>query len=144
MKSGTLAAEAVFDALVAGRAGDELSAYPEAYRRSWLHEELYRARNFKPWMSKGLWWGSLMFGIDQMLLRGKVPPPATAAPEPPFQVENLGRGAQPEPQQRLRRQQRDMVTGGAIDFSDLPPISLSPTLACNLSEKHKKRDTLPH
>jgi len=73
MKSGTLAAEAVFDALDAGRAGDELSAYPEAYRRSWLHEELYRARNFKPWMSKGLWWGSLMFGIDQTLLRGKAP-----------------------------------------------------------------------
>ena len=68
-----LAAEAVFDALAAGRAGDELSAYPEAYRRSWLHEELYRARNFKPWMSRGLWWGSLMFGIDQTLLRGKAP-----------------------------------------------------------------------
>jgi electron-transferring-flavoprotein dehydrogenase len=73
IKSGMLAAQAVFDALIAGRTGDELSAYPEAYRRSWLHEELYRARNFKPWMSKGLWWGSLMFGIDQTLLRGKAP-----------------------------------------------------------------------
>ena len=73
IKSGMLAAEAVFDALSAGRAGDDLNAYPEAYRRSWLHDELYRARNFKPWMSKGLWWGSLMFGIDQTLLRGKAP-----------------------------------------------------------------------
>ena len=73
IKSGMLAAEAVFDALVASRAGDELSAYPESYRQSWLSEELYRARNFKPWMSKGLWWGSLMFGIDQTLLRGKAP-----------------------------------------------------------------------
>ena len=71
-------------------------------------------------------------------------PPAPAAPQPPFEVENLGRGAQPGLQQRLRRQQRDMVAGGAIDFSDLPPISLSLTLACNLSEKHKKRDTLSH
>jgi hypothetical protein len=44
----------------------------------------------------------------------------------------------------LRREQRDVVAGGAIDFSDLPPISLSLTLACNLSEKHKKRDTLSH
>jgi len=59
--------------LSAGRAGDDLNAYPEAYRRSWLHDELYRARNFKPWMSKGLWSGSLMFGIDQTLLRGKAP-----------------------------------------------------------------------
>jgi electron-transferring-flavoprotein dehydrogenase len=73
IKSGMLAAEAVFDALAAGRAGDELSAYPESYRQSWLSEELYRARNFKPWMSKGLWWGSLMFGIDQTFLRGKAP-----------------------------------------------------------------------
>ena len=73
IKSGMLAAEAVFDALIAGRAGDELSAYPEAYRRSWLYEELYRARNFKPLMSQGLWWGSLVFGIDQTLLRGKAP-----------------------------------------------------------------------
>jgi hypothetical protein len=39
----------------------------------------------------------------------------------------------------------DMMAGGAIDFSDfLPPISLSPILAYNLSEKDKKRDTLSH
>jgi hypothetical protein len=37
-----------------------------------------------------------------------------------------------------------MVASGAMDFSDLPPISLSSTLACNLSEKDKKRDTLSH
>ena len=73
IKSGMLAAEAAFDALATGRAGDELSAYPEAFRSSWLHDELYRARNFKPWMSKGLYLGSLMFGIDQQLFRGKAP-----------------------------------------------------------------------
>ena len=47
-----------YDALAAGRAGDELAAYPEAFRASWLHDELHRARNFKPWMSKGLYTGS--------------------------------------------------------------------------------------
>ncbi len=73
IKSGMLAAEAAFDALGAGRAGDELSAYPEAFRRSWLYDELHRARNFKPWMAKGLYLGSLMFGIDQTLLRGRAP-----------------------------------------------------------------------
>jgi electron-transferring-flavoprotein dehydrogenase len=73
IKSGMLAAEAVFDAVAAGRAGDELSAYPAAYQNSWLYGELYRARNFKPLMSKGLWWGSLMFGVDQSLLRGRAP-----------------------------------------------------------------------
>jgi electron-transferring-flavoprotein dehydrogenase len=73
IKSGMLAAEAACAALKAGRAGDRLEAYPEAFRSSWLHDELHRARNFKPWMSKGLVTGSLMFGIDQVLLRGKAP-----------------------------------------------------------------------
>lgn len=73
MKSGMLAAEAVADALAAGRSGDELDDYPDRFRSSWLYPELHKARNFKPWMSKGIYIGGLMFGIDQMLLRGKAP-----------------------------------------------------------------------
>ncbi len=73
IKSGMLAAEAAHSALKAGRALDELSDYPQAFRSSWLYDELYRARNFKPWMAKGLYLGSMMFGIDQVLLRGKAP-----------------------------------------------------------------------
>ncbi|MCE1242439.1 electron transfer flavoprotein-ubiquinone oxidoreductase [Oryzomicrobium sp.] len=73
IKSGALAAEAAFEALAAGRSSDELAAYPEAFQKSWLYEELYRARNFKPAMSKGLWTGALLFGIDQKLFGGKAP-----------------------------------------------------------------------
>jgi electron-transferring-flavoprotein dehydrogenase len=73
IKSGLLAAEAACEALKGGRAGDELAAYPTAFQASWLYEELYRARNFKPWMSKGLYTGTLMVGIDQLLFRGKAP-----------------------------------------------------------------------
>ena len=73
IKSAMLAADAAHDALAAGRAGDELAAYPDAFRSSWLYDELHRARNFKPWMSKGLYTGTLMVGIDQVLLRGKAP-----------------------------------------------------------------------
>ena len=73
MKSGMLAAEALADALQAGRESDELTVYPEAFRSSWLHEELHKARNFKPFMSKGLYGGTLMVGIDQVLFRGKAP-----------------------------------------------------------------------
>jgi electron-transferring-flavoprotein dehydrogenase len=73
IKSGMLAAEAAFEALAAGRTHDELAAYPRAFESSWLHEELHRARNFKPSMSLGLWAGSLMVGIDQVLFRGKAP-----------------------------------------------------------------------
>src|SRR4051812_1031475 len=68
IKSGMLAAEAACEALKAGRAGDELAAYPAAFKKSWLYDELYRARNFKPWMSKGLYTGTLMVGIDQIVL----------------------------------------------------------------------------
>ena len=73
IKSGMLAAEAAFEALGAGREHDELQSYPKAFAASWLHEELHRARNFKPWMSKGLYTGSLMVGIDQVLFRGRAP-----------------------------------------------------------------------
>ncbi|MBL8470308.1 MAG: electron transfer flavoprotein-ubiquinone oxidoreductase [Rhodocyclaceae bacterium] len=73
IKSGMLCADALAEALAAGRAGDELTAYPEAFRNSWLYEELHKARNFKPWMSKGLYFGALMVGVDQTLFRGKAP-----------------------------------------------------------------------
>ena len=73
IKSGMLAAEAAAAALAAAIPDQTLTAYPEALRQSWLYEELRTARNFKPWMAKGLWTGSVMFGIDQVLLRGKAP-----------------------------------------------------------------------
>ena len=73
IKSGMLAAEACFDALAKECQHDELTAYPEAFKASWLHEELHLSRNFKPWMAKGLKLGSLMFGIDQMVFGGKAP-----------------------------------------------------------------------
>jgi electron-transferring-flavoprotein dehydrogenase len=73
IKSGMLAAESAFAALEAGRAADELEAYPRAFATSWLHDELHRARNFKPWMSKGLYTGTLMVGVDQVVFRGRAP-----------------------------------------------------------------------
>ena len=73
IKSGKMAAEAAFDAVQAGRQNDELAAYPEAFDTSWLKTELHRARNFKQWMSKGLYLGTLMVGIEQKLLGGNVP-----------------------------------------------------------------------
>ena len=73
IKTGMLAAEAAFEALRAGRSHDELSAYPEAFENSWLHEELNKARNFKQWFKKGRTVGSLMTGIEQFVLRGHIP-----------------------------------------------------------------------
>ena len=73
MKSGMLAAQAAFDAVVAGRQHDELSAYPELFETSWLHTELNKSRNFKAWFKFGLTVGSLMNGFEQFGLGGHMP-----------------------------------------------------------------------
>ena len=73
IKTGMLAAEAAYEALQAGRAHDELSAYPEAFENSWLHTELNKGRNFKQWFKKGRTVGTFMTGVEQFLLRGHVP-----------------------------------------------------------------------
>ena len=73
IKTGMLAAQAAFEAVAAGRSHDELASYPEAFRQSWLHDELDRSRNFKQWMDKGLYLGTLMVGLEQKLLGGRVP-----------------------------------------------------------------------
>ena len=73
IKTGVLAADAVFQALTENRQRDELSGYPEAFTKSWLHDELHVARNFKPAMNMGLIKGSIMVGIDQIIFRGNAP-----------------------------------------------------------------------
>ncbi|HEX5514786.1 MAG TPA: electron transfer flavoprotein-ubiquinone oxidoreductase [Gammaproteobacteria bacterium] len=73
IKSGKMAAEAAYDALMAGRQYDELTAYPEAFENSWLKDELHKARNFKQWFKKGLYVGTVMTGIEQFVLRGRIP-----------------------------------------------------------------------
>lgn len=73
IQSACLAAEACYAAIASGRQGDELGAYPDAFLDSGLFGELRAARNFKPWMSKGLYSGGLMFGADQILFCGKAP-----------------------------------------------------------------------
>jgi electron-transferring-flavoprotein dehydrogenase len=68
IKSGMLAAQAAYEAVQAGRAQDELVAYPAAFETSWLNEELQTSRNFKQWFKKGLYVGSFMTGIEHWLL----------------------------------------------------------------------------
>lgn len=73
IKTGALAAEAAVDAIIADRRHDELTAYTTAFESSWLYEELNKARNFKQWFKKGRTVGTLMTGIEQWLLKGKMP-----------------------------------------------------------------------
>jgi electron-transferring-flavoprotein dehydrogenase len=73
IKSGILAAEAAADALAAGAAHDELTAFPKTFRGSWLYDELHRTRNFKPYLKYGLRLGGLLFATEQIVLRGRSP-----------------------------------------------------------------------
>lgn len=73
IKTGALAAEAAFDALAAERSRDELTAYPQAFEKSWLYEELNKSRNFKQWFKKGRTVATIMTGVEQWLLKGKMP-----------------------------------------------------------------------
>jgi electron-transferring-flavoprotein dehydrogenase len=73
MKSGMLAAEAAFAAILADRASDELVEYADAFKNSWVYEELHAARNVRPGFKWGLLGGILHAGIDQVLLRGRAP-----------------------------------------------------------------------
>jgi electron-transferring-flavoprotein dehydrogenase len=82
IKSGALAAEAIAAALQAGRAGDEVTAYPEAFEKSWLFEELKAARNFKAWFKKGNTIGTVMTGVEQWLL------PKLGLKSPPWTIRN--------------------------------------------------------
>jgi electron-transferring-flavoprotein dehydrogenase len=73
IKTGMLAGEAAWAAVVAGRRHDELSAYAEAFEASWLYTELKKDRNFKNWFRYGLTVGTLMNGFEQLVLRGRMP-----------------------------------------------------------------------
>jgi len=70
MKSGMLAADAAYDAVQAGRAGDQLVEYQAAYEKSWIYKELKAVRNAKPYLTKfGTTLGGA-FGVAEMWFTG--------------------------------------------------------------------------
>ncbi|WP_298160500.1 electron transfer flavoprotein-ubiquinone oxidoreductase [Brevundimonas sp.] len=76
MKTGMLAADAAYEAVMSGRAGDELVEYQTAYENSWVYQELKRVRNAKPLLTKfgttvggalgifDMWFGTLFGGLS--------------------------------------------------------------------------------
>jgi len=75
MKSGMLAADAVADRLFAeSEGGDELTAYVDSFKSSWLYEELFASRNFGAAVHK---FGAILGGgfnwLDQNIFAGKLP-----------------------------------------------------------------------
>ena len=78
MKSGMLAAEAAFAAVIADRRHDELADYEPALRSSWIAKELKLVRNAQPAVTKfGATAGTLYAGLDLWLNHLKIGVPWT-------------------------------------------------------------------
>ena len=68
MLSGILAADAAFEAMAEGRAGDRLEAYERAYADSAIAKDLKKVRNVKPLLSKfGTRLGTVLGGAEMWL-----------------------------------------------------------------------------
>ena len=65
MKSGMLAAETIFEALLAGDfSAKKLSAFPQKVEQSYIKEELWAVRNFHQSFQRGLFGGLLHAGLQ--------------------------------------------------------------------------------
>ena len=79
MKSGMLAADAVFEALAppaggeGAGAGAEVTAYATALEKSWVWEELRGVRNYHPSFRAGLLGGMAYSGLSAYVLKGREP-----------------------------------------------------------------------
>ena len=73
MKSGMLAAEAVFEELQGGNEYTEAASYQTLFEKSWLFDELKSSRNAGPIMHKlGMFLGAAYTFVDQ-LFKGRLP-----------------------------------------------------------------------
>merc|ERR1712012_1321720 len=77
MKSGMVAAEAVWDTIKSGESatgGVNPTLYEERLKSSWVWDEMKSVRNIKPAFHKlGLWGGMAYTGLFYVLGRGKEP-----------------------------------------------------------------------
>jgi len=73
MKSGIIAAEAIFESLGSMQVGHEPASYADKLQKSWLWSELYKVRNIRPGFAKGLWLGLAYAAIDTYLFFGRAP-----------------------------------------------------------------------
>lgn len=69
IKSGLVAAETIY----ADLSNNELTAYKDNLKQTWLWEELYKARNIRPAFQYGLWTGLAYAALDTYFLKGHAP-----------------------------------------------------------------------
>ena len=116
MKSGMIAAETIFNSIQSSKV--DLEEYEERFTSSWINSELYKARNWNPFLHKfGPYLGVLLAGIDQFIFRGRLPF-TLRAPEPDHaclkEANNMSKISYPKPD-------------GVISFDKLSSVFLSNT-----------------
>ena len=116
MKSGMIAAETIFNSIQSSKV--DLEEYEERFTSSWINSELYKARNWNPFLHKfGPYLGVLLAGIDQFIFRGKLPF-TLKAPEPDHaclkEANKMSKISYPKPD-------------GVISFDKLSSVFLSNT-----------------
>ncbi|MDA2937780.1 electron transfer flavoprotein-ubiquinone oxidoreductase [Acidobacteria bacterium AH-259-A15] len=71
IKSGMLAAETIFEALLKGDySAATLKSYQDRFEKSWAKGELWRVRNFRQAFQRGFWSGMFLTGL-QFLTNGR-------------------------------------------------------------------------
>lgn len=119
MKTGMMAAEAAYEAIVAERESDELTAYQDAYDNSWVKEELRVVRNVLPAVEKyGNFLGTVISGINMWAENFKIKMPFTMKHHPDHEALNRKDHARP-----IEYPKPD----GVISFDRLSSVFLSNT-----------------
>ncbi len=73
MKSGMVAADAIFAELAKDAPAPEVTAYTDLIKQSWVWEELHKVRNIRPSFHKGLYVGIVYSALETYVFRGKAP-----------------------------------------------------------------------
>jgi len=73
MKSGMLAAEAIFDQIASDQPTSEPVSYAANLEKSWLWKELYKVRNIRPSFNRGFYFGMMYSALDTYIFRGNAP-----------------------------------------------------------------------
>ena len=133
MKSGMMAAEAVFDYLRNGaESGVDPVAYEQSYRGSWVEKELHAARNFRPWFLKFGIFGFGLGGLELKLGNWGIKMPWTLRPNhPDHEATGLAKDYQkiqyPKPDNKYSFSRLDSVALTGTYHEEDQPIHLQLT-----------------
>ena len=73
MKSGMVAAKAIFEHFNKSYDSNEVSGYTSMIKQSWIWKELELVRNIRPAFHFGLFFGMLYAAFDTFIMKGKAP-----------------------------------------------------------------------